>query len=100
MQCTQTAPHYRLYALPGGPPERPGLVRAANSGTIEVEVWALPADRVGSFLQLIPAPLGLGKVELADGGQVTGFICEPCGIEGAVDVTAYGGWRAYLENRA
>lgn len=100
MQCTRTAAHYRLYALPGGPPQRPGLVRAANSGSIEVEVWALPADKAGGFLQQIPAPLGLGKVELADGSRVTGFICEPCALEGAVDVTAYGGWRAYLESQA
>ncbi len=100
METTRTAPHYRLYALPGGPPLRPGLVREPDSGTIEVEVWAVPADRLGGFLQAVPAPLGLGKVELEDGRWETGFICEPCGIEGAVDVTGFGGWRAYLESRA
>ena len=100
VQCTHTAPNYRLFALPGGPPQRPGLVRDLNSTSIEVEVWALPADQVGGFLQGIPAPLGLGKVELADGSWVTGFICEPCGMDGAVDVSAFGGWRAYLAGQA
>lgn len=100
IQSTQTAANYRLYALPGGPPLRPGLVRDVNSSAIEVEVWALPADQAGGFLQDIPAPLGLGKVELADGSWVSGFICEPCGLDGAVDISGFGGWRAYLESRA
>ena len=96
----QNSPHYRLYALPGGPPFRPGLVRDLQSAAIDVEVWAMPADQVGSFLQLIPAPLGLGKLELDDGRWVNGFICEPCGIEGATDISGFGGWRAYLDSLA
>ena len=100
LTATRTSANYRLYALPGDPPRRPGLVRAANSAAIDVEVWALPADQLGGFLQLIPAPLGLGKIELDDGSWVTGFICEPCAIENAVEVTDFGGWRAYLESEA
>jgi allophanate hydrolase len=98
MLRTRTSSNYRLYALPGGPPQRPGLVREINSAAIEVEVWALPAEQVGGFLQLIPAPLGLGKVELADGSWVNGFICEPCALDGAVDISAFGGWRAWLDS--
>jgi len=95
---TRTAPHYRLYALPGGPPARPGLVRVAEGGaSIEVEVWALPLAEVGSFLQGLPAPLAIGKVELHDGSWVSGFICEGVGLVGAHDVTDRGGWRAYLD---
>jgi allophanate hydrolase len=94
---TQTAPVYRLYALAGGPPRRPGLIRVGESGAaIEVEVWELPAEHFGSFVAGIPAPLGIGKTQLADGSEVTGFICEPAGIEGATDITAFGGWRGYL----
>ena len=100
LESTRTSPHYRLYALSGGPPFRPGLVRDLHSTAIEVEVWAMPTDRVGSFLQLIPAPLGLGKLELQDGRWVSGFICEPCGIEEAVDISGFGGWRAYLDSLA
>ncbi len=96
LQQTRTAAGYRLYALAGGPPQRPGLVRAAGGAAIEVEVWALPREQVGGFLQLIPAPLGLGKVELEDGRWVSGFICEPCAIAGAEEVTRWGGWRDYL----
>jgi allophanate hydrolase len=96
MESTHTAPNYRLYALAGGPPRRPGLVRAQSGVAIEVEVWALPRAQVGGFLQLIPAPLGLGKLELQDGRWVSGFICEPCALDGARDITDSGGWRHYL----
>jgi allophanate hydrolase len=96
MESTHTAPHYRLYALAGGPPRRPGLVRAQSGVAIEVEVWALPRAQVGGFLQLIPAPLGLGKLELQDGRWVSGFICEPCALDGARDISQSGGWRRYL----
>jgi len=100
MARTRTSANYRLYALAGGPPMRPGLVRDPDSTAIEVEVWAMPADQVGGFLQLIPAPLGLGSVELADGEWVRGFICEPVGIDGATEISAFGGWRAWLESQA
>jgi len=96
---TRTAPHYRFYALPGGPPFRPGLVRVASNGAaIDVEVWSVPAEHFGSFVAGIPAPLGIGKVELEDGTRVPGFICENDGIEGAKDITSFGNWRAYLKS--
>lgn len=98
--ATRTAPCYRLYALPGGPPWRPGLVRVAAGGAaIDVEVWALPAATVGSFLAGIPAPLAIGSVQLADGSQHKGFVCEAIGVEGAEDVTHHGSWRAALASR-
>jgi allophanate hydrolase len=94
----KTAPHYRFYALPGGPPHRPGLVRVGEEGrAIELEVWSLPAAQVGAFLRQIPTPLGLGTVTLADGSAVTGFLCESHATAGAQDITALGSWRAYLK---
>lgn len=94
---TETTPHYRLYRLDGPPPARPGLIRAETGGAaIAVEVWALPMDRVGEFLAAIPSPLGLGRVELADGSKITGFLAEPFGLAGAEEITALGGWRAFL----
>lgn len=100
LESTRTSPDYRLYALAGGPPLRPGMVRVTEGGAaIEVEVWEIPSSELGSFLTSIPAPLGLGKVQLADGRWETGFICEPYGLEGAQDISAFGGWRAYLKNR-
>nr|WP_315183570.1 allophanate hydrolase [uncultured Albidiferax sp.] len=94
VQCTSTAPVYRLYALPDG--KRPGLVRVAEGGAaIEVEVWELPGAQFGSFVDGIPAPLGIGRTLLADGSTVAGFICEPSGLDGAQDISAFGGWRAY-----
>lgn len=97
LAATTTAPEYRLYALPGGPPARPGLVRASEGGAaIAVEVWALPEAEMGGFLAGIPAPLGLGRVRLADGASAVGFLAEAVAVEGAQEVTAHGGWRAWL----
>lgn len=98
---TTTANCYRLYALAGGPPYRPGLVRDTQGGTaIEVEVWEMPARNVGEFVAGIPAPLGIGKLELSSGEWVNGFICEPCGIGGAREITEFGGWRRYIQQSA
>jgi len=96
-ETTTTAPHYRLYALPGTTPPKPGLQRVAEGGAaIAVEVWDLPQAAVGSFLALIPPPLGLGSVQLADGRHVHGFLCEAHALAGAQDITAHGGWRNFL----
>ena len=99
VQATTTAAHYRLYALPNTTPPKPGLKRVASGGAaIAVEVWDMPVAQVGSFLALIPAPLGLGKVELTDGSWVTGFICEGFALDAAQDVTQFGGWKAYMQS--
>jgi len=96
---TATSPAYRLYALDTAPP-KPGLVRVDDDGVaVEVEVWSLDASAFGSFVAAIPAPLGVGKVELADGSEVTGFLCEPVAISGARDISEFGAWRAYLAAR-
>jgi len=98
-RATQTAPRYRLYALPGTTPPRPGLKRCADGGRrIAVEVWDMPIESIGGFLALIPPPLGLGSVELVDGSWVHGFVCEGHALERAQDVSAHGGWRAYLSS--
>jgi allophanate hydrolase len=101
IERTLTAAQYRFYALPGGPPHRPGLVRVEqNGGAIEVELWSLSAAAFGGFVAQIPAPLAIGKVQLADGRQVSGFLCEAHAVSSAVDITRYGGWRGYLANGA
>jgi len=93
----RTAPSYQLYALANTTPPKPGLVKAITAGApIEVELWDVPLDRFGSFVAEIPSPLGIGSLELEDGRVVKGFICEPIGLQGARDITALGGWRAYL----
>lgn len=95
---TSSAANYRLYLLAGGPPMRPGMVRDEQFGqSIEVEVWSLPTVDLGSFVAAIPSPLGIGKVELADGRWLSGFICEPQGVLTATrEITQYAGWRAWL----
>ncbi|SCX74342.1 allophanate hydrolase [Variovorax sp. EL159] len=97
LRAMTTAPSYRLHALPGTTPPKPGLQRVAEGGAaIALEVWAVPQAQIGGFLALIPPPLGLGSVELADGSWVHGFICEGHALAGAQDVTHHGGWRAYI----
>ncbi len=94
---TRTGPGYSFYALPGTVPLKPGLVYdGVGKGGIEVEVWEMDAAGFGSFVGLIPAPLGIGTLTLADGGSVKGFICEGHAVRGAEDITAFGGWRAWL----
>ena len=96
VERTRTAADYRLYALANTSPPKPGLVKRDSGAPIEVELWDVPLAAFGAFVAEIPAPLGIGTLELEDGRQVKGFICEPRGLEGARDITAYGGWRAYL----
>ena len=99
VEAVKTANQYRLFALKGGPPARPGLIRDSSSDTaIDLEIWSLPADTVGSFIMGIPSPLGIGTIEIEDGRRVLGFLCEHAGLDGAEEITALGGWRAYLKN--
>jgi allophanate hydrolase len=94
----RTATDYRLYALAGSVPPKPGLIRDRNfrGPGIEVEVWAMPEDRFGSFVAAIPPPLGIGTVTLDNGDSVKCFLCEPDVLSGAKEITHFGGWRAYL----
>ena len=96
-----TTPDYKLYALAGGPPFRPGLLRVASgTGTpIATEVWALTPEAIGSFMAGIPAPLGIGTTSLSDGTSPKGFIVEAEGINGGRDISAFGGWRNFIAAR-
>jgi allophanate hydrolase len=103
----RTAPGYRLYALketlpPNPGPAKPGLVRDAsfNGPGIELEIWSVPEDAFGSFVAIVPAPLGIGSATLDDGSSVKCFICEPYAIAGSLDITQHGGWRGWLLSRA
>lgn len=98
----RTAPDYRLYALPGTVPEKPGLVREPGfeGPGLDVEVWELDAAAFGAFVARIPAPLGIGKVRLEDGSEASGFLCEAHAVKNAREITALGGWRAYMARRA
>jgi allophanate hydrolase len=102
LRAVATEPSYELYALPGGPPERPGLVRVSSGRghAIATEVWALPAEAFGRFVAGIPAPLGIGTLLLADGSRPKGFLCEGEAIGAAKHISAYGGWRGYMAARS
>ena len=75
-------------------PAKPGMIKQQQGGAaILLEVWEMPLEAFGGFAAAIPAPLGIGKVELRDGTEVPGFVCEAYAAAGAEDVTALGGWR-------
>ncbi len=95
-----TAPRYRFFALPGTVPPKPGLVRVADDGmSIAAEVWRMPIEHYGSFVAAIPAPLGIGSIELSDGSFVQGFVCEGVATIDAADISRHGSWRDYLASR-
>jgi allophanate hydrolase len=98
VEATTTAPSYRLYAMAGSVPPKPALVHAgeADGAAIAVEVYELDVAAFGSFVAEVPPPLAIGTVTLADGSSVKGFVAEPRATTGAEDITALGGWRAYI----
>ncbi len=98
VKTCKTSSDYRLYALANTTPPKPGLIRedGFEGPGIEVEVWEVPTSEFGSFVALIPPPLGIGSLHLDDGSIVKGFICEPCGVDDATEITHFGGWRRFL----
>ena len=97
----RTSARYRLYALPGTTPPKPGMVRdPEKGGPIELEVWRLPACEYGSFVAGIPSPLGIGQIELDNGEWVQGFLCEAWALRQAEEITHLGGWRAFVTRKS
>jgi allophanate hydrolase len=98
LKTARTDKGYRLYALEGTQPAKPGLVRETGfeGSGIEVEVWAIPEDQFGGFVAGVTPPLAIGSATLESGEVVKSFVCEPYAIAGAVEITRFGGWRAYL----
>ncbi|HEX3988299.1 MAG TPA: allophanate hydrolase, partial [Verrucomicrobiae bacterium] len=95
VQSCMTKPVYRLYELPNAIPPKPGLIRCGegNGASIEVEVWEMAAEQFGSFVALVGPPLTIGTIELSRGAPVKGFLCESYAVEGARDISNFGGWR-------
>lgn len=101
IDTTSTSPDYKLFALRGTVPPKPGMLRVdAGGAAIAIEVWALPTKAFGTFVAAIPSPLSIGTVRLADGSGVKGFLVEAAAIEGARDITHFGGWRAFMAAQA
>lgn len=89
-----TVPAYRLYSIGD---RHPGMVRVAEGGVaVAVEVWAVPPEGLASILLKEPPGLSIGKVKLASGAEVLGVLAEPILCDGQREITAYGGWRAYI----
>jgi len=98
VESAHTAPDYRLFALPGTTPPKPGMLRVATGegAAIALEIWEMPAKHYGSFVAMIPSPLGIGTLQLSDWRTVQGFVCETHATLGATDISSFGGWRAYM----
>jgi allophanate hydrolase len=101
LETAVTAPDYKLYALDATPP-KPGMLRVepGKGSAIELEIWTLTAAAFGKFVAAVPPPLSIGTVRLADGRSVKGFIVEAAALDGARDISAFGGWRAYMAEAA
>ncbi|MCW2306680.1 allophanate hydrolase [Rhodobium gokarnense] len=100
LRAARTAPFYRLHALAGGPPFKPGLVRDGAGAAIDLETWAVPKRQFGAFMDGVKSPLGIGTLTLEGGEEVKGFLCEAAGLKGATEITAFGGWRSYMASVA
>lgn len=102
VRAAKTAPDYKLYALQGTSPAKPGMLRVWSGGgaAIDLEVWTLPPASFGQFVAAVPPPLSIGTIALADGTQVKGFLVEPAALDGARDISHFGGWRAYMADLA
>jgi allophanate hydrolase len=100
LRKAETTASYRLYALNGTSPPKPGLLRvdAAKGRSIAAEIWSLDIASFGAFVANIPAPLGVGVIDFADGVSAKGFLVEAEAVKGAKDVSEFGGWRAYMES--
>jgi len=100
LKATSTAKGYRLFNVPEKVPPRPGMVRdSASDGSIELEVWSMPLEHFGAFMVQIASPLCIGSVLIEDGSIVYGFLCESDALRDAEEITAYGGWKAYLSSK-
>jgi len=95
---THTAKSYKLFALKNTTPPKPGLQFDYDGQSIEVEVWDIPLANFGAIVAEIPAPLGIGNLQLEDGTWVKGFICEGYVISEAIDISHFGGWRSYIQS--
>lgn len=96
---TRTTSHYKLYALKNTTPPKPGLQYSAKGCSIEVEVWDIPRALFGDIVAEVPAPLGIGNVQLIDGIWAKGFICEGYALEDATDISHFGGWREFMKSK-
>ena len=102
VKAAATTPDYRLYALKGSTPPKPGMLRveAGAGSSIEVEIWTLSPASFGAFVAAVPAPLSIGTIRLADGSSVQGFLVEAAAVGGARDISEFGGWRAFMAEAA
>ena len=98
LRSLSTTPDYRLYALSGTVPPKPGLLRVGKGKgeKIAIELWALSAEAFGTFVAGIPAPLGIGTLTLGDGTSAKGFLVEAEAVNGARDISSYGSWRSFV----
>ena len=99
LERTTTTADYRLFLLPGTAPAKPGLLRVGTAAgvAVDVEIWTMPAEQFGRFVASIPAPLSIGTLTITDGRDVKGFLVEAEATRDARDISAFGGWRNFME---
>lgn len=104
-----SAPVYRFFAFTDSNGKtKPGMIRPYTKdgcASIAMEIWDMPQEKFGSFISLVPPPLGIGSVELDNGSYVHGFICESWVMEAALagdssckEITHHGSWTRFMEH--
>ncbi|SRR6266849_2288134 len=92
-----TVPQYRMWSIGD---RHPAMIRVTEGGAaIAVEVWDVPAAGLAQVLLQEPPGLCVGKVRLSDGQETLGVLGEPALCEGQLEITRWGGWRAYIAAR-
>ena len=99
VKACKTQASYRLYALAGTVPPKPGLEFVKEGGiAVAIEVWELGVPEFGAFVAAVPAPMAIGTLFLETGEAIKGFVCEPFAIKGARDISEFGGWMNFLNS--
>ncbi len=94
LRGARTDANYRIWSIAD---RHPAMLRASSGGgSVELELWELPAEGFAAVLQREPPGLCVGRVVLEDGAQVLGVLAEPWIVEGQREITKWGGWRRYL----
>ncbi len=88
---------YRIWSIDD---RHPAMLRTPGEGTrVALEVWEVPVEGLASILLSEPPGLAIGKVVLRDGSIVLGVLGEPFLCDGKREITAHGGWRAYISSK-
>ena len=94
----RTDHYYRLWSIDD---EHPAMMRTTEkSSSVALEIWDIPIEKIATLLLSEPAGLSIGKVVLEDKSIVLGVIGESFLCENQLEISEFGGWRSYIEQKS